>query len=158
MMVQAEGENHRVRAARILPRLGPTDDMALVVRGPESAPFAGEVRAALSRLDPSVPLFDVQPRDTRLNESLGSRRTPTVLLLGFAGIALLLATVGTYGVLADTVAERRRETATRTALGSRPADVVALGRRRGPGYRSDRGRGICSDGSEHDQKSSRTWA
>ncbi|HET9216764.1 MAG TPA: FtsX-like permease family protein, partial [Terriglobia bacterium] len=91
------------------------------------------IRAALTRLDPNVPLFDARTLDLRLNESLGSRRTPMILLLGFAAIAVFLAAVGTYGVLAYSVAQRRRETAIRLALGSRPADIVALVLKQGLG-------------------------
>jgi putative ABC transport system permease protein len=105
----------------------PTGDLALVVRGADAnVSIAESVRTALTRLDPDVPLFDAQTLDLRLNESLGSRRTPMILLLGFAAIAVFLAAVGTYGVLAYSVAQRRRETAIRMALGSRPADILAL--------------------------------
>lgn len=56
-----------------------------------------------------------------------------ILLLGFAAIAVFLAAVGTYGVLAYSVAQRRRETAIRLALGSRPADIVGMVLKQGIG-------------------------
>ena len=111
----------------------PTADMALVVRAAAGISVAESIRAALTRLDPNVPLFDARTLDLRLNESLGSRRTPMILLLGFAAIAVFLAAVGTYGVLAYSVAQRRRETAIRLALGSRPADIVGMVLKQGIG-------------------------
>jgi putative ABC transport system permease protein len=105
----------------------PMAEMALVVRGADARVSVPEsVRAALTSIDRDVPLFDAQTLDLRLNQSLGSRRTPMILLLGFATLAVFLAAVGTYGVLAYSVTQRRRETAIRIALGGRPADILAM--------------------------------
>ena len=122
----------RVGAFYLPYKQAPARDMALVVRPSRPDPrLVGGIRAALNRVDPGVPLFDVQTLDARLGMSVGSHRTAMILLVGFAVVALLLAAVGTYGVLAYVVAQRARETAIRIALGSRPADILAMVVRQG---------------------------
>jgi len=81
---------------------------------------------AISRLDPDVALFDVRPMRARVEGSLGPQRTPMVLTLVFAGIALSLAVVGIYGVLSWAVTQRLGEIGVRIALGARNPDIVGL--------------------------------
>jgi ABC-type antimicrobial peptide transport system permease subunit len=77
-------------------------------------------------IDPELQLFDVFPMRDRVEKSLNPRRTPMMLALGFAGVALLLASRGLYGVLPYQVGQRTREIGIRMALGSDRARILRL--------------------------------
>jgi predicted permease len=84
------------------------------------------LRAELSRLDPELAVFDVHSMSERIDLSLSRRRTSMLLANVFGGVALFLATLGIYGVLAYLVEQRTREIGIRVALGSTRASILGL--------------------------------
>jgi putative ABC transport system permease protein len=91
----------------------------------------GALREAVWSLDRNIPVADVATMDGLVSRTLATRRVRTVALIVFSGVAVLLATVGLYGVLAYYVSRRFHELGIRVALGAAGSDIVELVLRRG---------------------------
>jgi predicted permease len=113
---------------------GEEGGMTLVVHTtvrPENA--GAPVRSAIRRVVPGIAISKVATLERLLDISTADRRFALALFAAFAGVALLLATAGLYGVLAATVVERTREIGVRTALGAPRGRILALVMRQGMG-------------------------
>ena len=115
--------------------LSPRRGMTFLLRGArggvEPLALAGDVRAALQQMDPAQPITEIAAMEQIVRDSVSRPRLLTALLVGIAAIALVLAAVGVYGVIAQQTSRRVAELGVRTALGARRSALLAMVVRQG---------------------------
>jgi predicted permease len=111
-----------------LPMLqAPPITMAVVLRSRQDpAALGNQIIKTVHAIDPDQPVYHAQTMNDVVEASVGQRRFAAMLLLVFAAFSLGLAAVGVYGLVAQSVVQRRRELGLRMAIGASPASVLAL--------------------------------
>jgi len=110
----------------------PAGGGTIVVRSSgDPAALTSGIRAAVRSVDPDVPLYDVRSMEDIVSENTASRRLSVALIGSFAVLALVLAGVGVYGVMAYVVTQRRHEIGIRMALGANQRDILEMVLRQG---------------------------
>jgi putative ABC transport system permease protein len=107
------------------------DTFLVVAMSPDAPSPEGSVAQAIRDVDPEQSIFDVKTMEQRMASTVWQQRTSAVVLAAIGGLSLVLAAVGVYGVLAYSVAQRRRELGLRRAVGANDVDVMGFVLRRG---------------------------
>jgi predicted permease len=100
--------------------------LAIRVTGAAADTVAPAVRQQIAAIDPRLPVLSMMTMEEQVRRTLGQERLLSAVSGAFAGLALIVATIGLYGLLSYGVARRRAEMAVRLALGARPADIRGL--------------------------------
>ena len=135
-VVKQEGLDTEGKIAVYFPHQQETSNgMFLVVRTSSSDPaaLANAIVRGIHAVDANVAVYQIRTMQDRLEQSLARRRFSSTMLGAFALFALLLASVGVYGVMSYLVAQSRHDVGLRVALGARPADIIGLVVRQGMG-------------------------
>jgi putative ABC transport system permease protein len=114
----------------------PSRAMDLAVRAdagvdPESTSLVAGIRRAVREIDPEQPVYDIRTMEQRLWHSIAPQRFIALLLSLFGALAMILAGLGIYGVMAHAVTQRTHELGLRMALGARPGNLLGVVIRQG---------------------------